>query len=257
MDRMNGAATPAERQGIQVIARAVAVLRALEKHPDGLPLTALANQVGLARSTVQRIVDSLGDEALVFTGMTGGRIRLGPMLLPLAAATRFPVTELMRPVLSAVADETGETVALGVAEGEQVRFVDRILAGQRVTSNIEVGTALPLHCSASGKALLAAMSPKELEAAKQKLVLNHYTDQTITSWPALDQELDRIRIRRIAEDNEEHSEGISSLAIAFSIVGCGRCTLAITLPTPRYLETKEMLCAVLARAGQTIEKRMN
>lgn len=254
---MNDTMAPAERQGIQVIARAAAVLRALEKHPEGMSLTALAQQVGLARSTVQRIVDSLADESLVFTGMSGGRIRLGPMLLPLAAATRFPVTELMRPILSAVADETDETVALGVGEIDRVVFVDRILAGQRVTSNIEVGTSLPLHCSASGKAILAALDPAELQSTRKKLVLEKYTAQTITSWPALEKELAKIRASRISEDNEEHSEGISSLAIAFTIPGGSWCTLAITLPTPRYQDTQETLREVLLRASRTIEKRLN
>ncbi|CDM25175.1 Transcriptional regulator, IclR family [Castellaniella defragrans 65Phen] len=254
---MNDVTRYAEKQGIQVIARAAALLRVLEKHSEGMTLTALAQQVGLARSTVQRIVDSLSDESLVFIGTSGGRIRLGPMLLSLAAATRFPVTELIRPILSAVADDTDETVALGVAEADHVVFVDRILARQRVTSIIEVGATLPLHCSASGKAILAALSPAELQAARETLTLEKYTARTMTTWPRLEKELAGIRAQGIAEDNEEHSEGISSLAIAFTVPGGTRCTLAITLPTPRYRDTKETLRDVLLHALRTIEKRLN
>ncbi|WP_323000233.1 IclR family transcriptional regulator [Castellaniella sp.] len=254
---MNEANQLAERQGIQVIARAAALLRMLEKHAEGMTLTALAQQVGLARSTVQRIVDSLSDESLVFIGTSGGRIRLGPMLLPLAAATRFPVTELIRPVLSSVADETDETVALGVAKFDHVVFVDRILAGQRVTSIIEIGTTLPLHCSASGKAILASLSPAELQIARKTLTLEKYTAKTITTWPRLEKELAEIRTQGIAADHEEHSEGICSLAIAFTIPGGTRCTLAITLPTLRYQDTKETLRDVLLHALKTIEKRLN
>ena len=72
------------RNGIQVIARAAAVLRALKDDPTGLSLGQIAERVALPRSTVQRIVAALQDERLVISSNQGSGIRLGPELHALA-----------------------------------------------------------------------------------------------------------------------------------------------------------------------------
>ncbi len=73
---------------IQVIARAAAILRALENEADGLSLGQIAQRVKLARSTVQRIVAALAAEKLLMAASPTGRVRLGPTILRLAAAAR-------------------------------------------------------------------------------------------------------------------------------------------------------------------------
>ena len=70
--------------GIQSIARAAAVLRALERSPSGMSLGEIAAALDLPRSTIQRIVDALKDEGFLIRASPRGGVRLGPMLLRLA-----------------------------------------------------------------------------------------------------------------------------------------------------------------------------
>src|SRR5262245_13661452 len=77
-----------EKSQIQVIARAGAILRALENEASGLSLGQIAQRVALARSTVQRIVAALAAEKLVIAASPLGRVRLGPVILRLAASVR-------------------------------------------------------------------------------------------------------------------------------------------------------------------------
>src|SRR5690349_17095621 len=72
------------RPGVQSIARAGRVLRALESAPEGLPLVELAAVVELPKSTVHRLVGALADEGLV-RAAAGGHVTLGPLLERLAA----------------------------------------------------------------------------------------------------------------------------------------------------------------------------
>src|SRR6266568_7206893 len=74
--------------GVQVIARAAQVLRALESEPQGLSLAQLADRIGLPRSTVHRIVTALIAEGLVATASPAGRVRIGPEFARLASATQ-------------------------------------------------------------------------------------------------------------------------------------------------------------------------
>src|SRR5689334_12557813 len=73
---------------VQVIARAAAILRALEDEAAGLSLGQIAQRVNLARSTVQRIVAALEAEKFLIAASPNGRVRLGPTILRLAASAR-------------------------------------------------------------------------------------------------------------------------------------------------------------------------
>src|ERR1700723_3660527 len=96
--------------GVQVIARAASVLRALEGRPEGLSLGQIAKEVGLARSTVQRIVAALAQEDFVIEAQPGRGVRIGPGLARIASSLGSNVVEILRPYLVELRDEVGETV---------------------------------------------------------------------------------------------------------------------------------------------------
>lgn len=95
------ASTPpsSDRTGIQVIARAASILRALENQPTGLSLGELAQRLDLARSTVQRIVGALIEEGLLVGAGPRGGVTLGPTLTRLAASAIIDTERVVRPVL--------------------------------------------------------------------------------------------------------------------------------------------------------------
>src|ERR1700758_5148397 len=94
-------------RGIQVIARAAAILRVLEGRPDGLSLGQIAKAAGLARSTVQRIVAALAMENFVTTTGTSSGVRIGSGLVGMAAAGGSSTIALLRPHLRVLGEEVG------------------------------------------------------------------------------------------------------------------------------------------------------
>jgi len=106
------------KQGIQVIARAATILRALENEKDGLSLGQIANRVELPRSTVQRIVNALAEENILIAATLNARVKLGPAILRLAANTNFDFSSFVRPHLDRLAQQTGETVDLSMHQGD-------------------------------------------------------------------------------------------------------------------------------------------
>ena len=87
---------PQRQSQVQVIARAAAILRALEDEAAGLSLGQIAQRVNLARSTVQRIVAALEAEKFLIAASPNGRVRLGPTILRLAASARTDFRSLSR-----------------------------------------------------------------------------------------------------------------------------------------------------------------
>src|SRR5271165_1255930 len=85
--------------GVQVIARAAEVLRALEGNDQGLSLGQLARQLNLPKSTVQRIVAVLDRENFVIAATPQAGVRLGPALVRIARSMRWGLVDIARPCL--------------------------------------------------------------------------------------------------------------------------------------------------------------
>jgi DNA-binding IclR family transcriptional regulator len=219
----------AERGGVQAIARAAAVLRALERAPEGISLSQLAATTELPKSTTHRIVAALAAEQLV-AHERGGSVRLGAAAARLGAASREALGERLRPVLLRLRRQLDETVDLAVLDGACVRFVDQVPAPRRLRATSSVGELFPLHCTANGKALLAALP----EARVLELLPTHLprlTAHTVTSREQLIAELATVREQGVAFDREEHTEGICAVGAAISD-GEDAATAAISVPVP-------------------------
>lgn len=246
-----------ERQGIQVISRAAAVLRALERRPDGLSLGELAKAVSLPRSTVQRIVDALDNEGLVLAASSSSGVRLGPALLALAAATRFHIAEAARETLEALAKECGETVDLSLVDQEKVVFIDQVAGTHRLTAISAIGVSFPLHCSANGKAVLAAMSDDDVSKLRRRIRLTPATPNTITDWDRLGAEIATIRQRGYAFDLEENSIGISAVSVAIRSPSGEIAAISIPAPTQRFAESQEQLTGALLKHAGRLQQKLN
>ena len=113
-------------RGIQVIARAANVLRSLERESEGLSLREIADKVGLARSTVQRIVGALVNEQLLISATPNARVKLGPSLIRLAASASIDVGELLKPYMQDLSRLVEETVDLSVLKGKRAMFINQV-----------------------------------------------------------------------------------------------------------------------------------
>ena len=142
---------------VQVISRAATILRALRNHPKGLSLSQIAKEVGMARSTVQRIVTTLEQERFVTSASSNGGYRLGAEIAMLAAAVHSDLREEIRPFLIKLSHQVNETVDLSVIDNGKVLFVDQIIAPHPLQATSQPGASFPLHCTANGKAILASL----------------------------------------------------------------------------------------------------
>lgn len=218
-----------EANGIQVIGRAAAILRALELEDSGLSLGEIAQRVGLPRSTVQRIVAALSAEGLVLASGRRGEIRLGPALLALACSVDVASERQVRPVLVELSREIGETVDLSVLQGNRAIFIDQVAGTRRLIAVSAVGERFPLHCTANGKALLGCLSTSR-RSTLLRGTLEKLTPHTIVDTSEIERQLLEFGQTQLSWDREEHAEGISAVGTAM-IDALGR-SYAISIPMP-------------------------
>lgn len=246
-----------ERNGIQVIGRAAAVLRSLESEPDGLSLSNIAARVKLPRSTVQRIVAALLEERLLMSASSKARVKLGPTLAQLGAAADVGTEKIVRPFMQELSRQADETVDLSVLKGDHAVFVDQIQGTQRLVAVSAVGREFPLHCTANGKAFLALLSPERRDGLLAGR-LKRYTDSTLTDRRELEAALREVEKTDLAYDLEEHSVGICAVGTAF-IDPLGReYSLSIPVPVARFDGKRRLvLSKLLKKAKSAVLERLS
>lgn len=249
--------TDSGSNGIRVIARAADILNALSKHEDGLTLGEIALQVGLPRSTVQRIVKALDDANFLIAASPTSGVRLGPALLALAASVKqFSTAELARPLVTQLSKDTGETVDVAVLGSDKAVVVDQIHGTHPLLAVSAVGSSIPLHCSASGKILLAALPPERLASFKNRLTLPALTQHSITTWAALNKELESVRRSGVAFDREEYRIGICAVAVALRGPGDEVAAISLPVPSDRFYATEKQLIDTIVDRARAFQRRL-
>ena len=241
------------RSGIQVISRAARVLRSLKDHPEGRSLGQIANEVGLPRSTVQRIVGALQAERLLIANMNGNGFRLGPELGALANAARFNTAEQCRPLLLELTQATGETSDLSVLRGDKMIFIDQVSGTHRLRTVSSVGEIFPLNTTANGRACLALL-PRE---AALTLAQTEAAHSGIDLDPdAFDAQLNEIRQTGLAYDLDEHADGISAIGFAFVDLIGEIHAISVPVPSTRFARHRQDIENALKSSAAVIQKTM-
>ena len=237
--------------GIQVIARAASIMRALGSHPHGLSLAAIAQVVGLPRSTVQRIIYALEEEFLVEALGPSGGFRLGPALGQLINQAQTDILSLVKPYLRSLAEDLGESVCLASLAGDKIYVLDRIVSERELRVVFPIGIHVPAAATTAGKVLLAALPEESLQTALAKQ-LPVYTPNTLGRQDLIKQ-LKEVRVSGLASDIDEHIDGACSFATLLDTY-LGYYSLAVVTPTARARLQSDAIKESLLLSKQNIER---
>jgi DNA-binding IclR family transcriptional regulator len=244
----------ADKSQIQVIARASAILRALEDQPLGLSLGDIASRVGLARSTVQRIVAALAAEKFLIAASPTGRVRLGPTITRLATSVSTDFVAIARPHLARLSEELQETVDLAVIRGDHLLFIDQAVGPQRLRAVSAVGESFPLYCTANGKAYLAQLGDRAVEQLIGRK-FEKRTPRTIVALADLLKELKVVRGAGVAYDLEEHTPGICAIGVALRDPFGNHVAISVPVPAQRFKLRKDAIAKLLLRTRLALENQ--
>ncbi|HXY43826.1 MAG TPA: IclR family transcriptional regulator [Acidimicrobiales bacterium] len=230
----------ASEQTIQVIDRAVGLLKTLAASRNPMTSLELARSCGLNRSTTWRILASLEQHGLVERDTASHRFRIGYMLGQLAPGPEHDsLARRARPVLERLAEESGEMVSLALPQRFGVVYLDHLSPPgsapvpdwSRAMSPERLERAGPPHASATGKVFLAWLPPAEVDAVLPRR-LEAFTPDTITDHARLRDELRAVRRDGFAVAYGEYDEFTSAVS-APVIAPSGRLAAIVNLWGPR------------------------
>jgi DNA-binding IclR family transcriptional regulator len=217
---------------VRAVERATRILASLDdEHPER-SLAEIARATELPKSTVFRILVTLDNCGFVEQTSDGERYRLGLQVayLGLAALQRLSIRREALPLMENLVERFEETCALGIFYQGSVMDIEVVHSDHVLTVTSEVGGRLPMHCTASGKALLAFLPPAVVKSVLAR-PLAVRTENTITSPSQLRKELAFIRRRGYAVDEEEYAVGVRAVAAPVSDID-GNVVAEISMPGP-------------------------
>lgn len=243
--------------GTQAIARTLAVLEVFREDGGDLGISELAQRLSLSASTVHRIVRALASAGYVAQNEETERYYLGraSVLLGQAANRRLGLHQA-QPVLESLAEETGESVNLGVREGNEMVVVIRVESKHPLRFSQEPGSRLPVYASAMGKATLSCSPDLGQAVAELPTQLPALTSQTLTSHADLLRELERGRSKGYSLDDEEAITGVRCVAAPVcSPRGQVLAAVAVQAPAVRMPKSKlrKLAPLVLAAADEVAQ----
>ncbi|KAA2262287.1 IclR family transcriptional regulator [Solihabitans fulvus] len=192
--------------------KTLAVLGGLAEHSR---ITDLARVTGLPKSTVHRLLRAMVDRGFA-TVTEDGDYLAGPKVLRLAGSGLRPTDTVRRarPALRALHHDTGNTVHLAMLVGDELVYVDKVEADLPYRLASRIGMSLPWHCTAIGKAVLAALPAEELATRLDRTELTARTPGSITGRRRLLAQLARIGRSGFALDDEENEVGVRCVGSA-------------------------------------------
>jgi DNA-binding IclR family transcriptional regulator len=161
--------------------------------------------------------------------------------------------------LESLFNQIQETVNLAVLEAQEIVYILRIRKRKYLPFDIRIGTRLPVYCTAMGKVLMALGHPERTQPILKGLTFKPLTTHTITNLKDFLKELEEVRQKGYALNDEELS--IGNRAIAAPIVdeqGYAAAAINLAVPTSRYSrrEMEEKLAAKVVHTGREISKAL-
>jgi DNA-binding IclR family transcriptional regulator len=204
----------ADKDHNQSIEKCFTLLDCLHSFRDMPTLEEMAKASGYKKTTCFRLLKTMRSLGIVELAPGTKQYRYGPRLaaVGLTALKKMNLRQAALPILMRLRDETGETVNLTLLSGSEILYVERVMSDYLVNVNVNVGDRLPVYCASMGKAILAFLPQGRLERILSAIDFKPKTEKTLVSRTALLKELEEIRARGFAINDEELEKGLRAVA---------------------------------------------
>jgi IclR family acetate operon transcriptional repressor len=220
-----------QANGVQSVERAFTLLEVLAGAGGELSLSEIAAESGLPLPTIHRLIRTLVDRGYV-RQLATRRYALGPRLISLGESASGRLTGWARPWLTSLVEELGETANFGTIDGDRATYIAQVPSRHSMRMFTEVGRRVHLHCTGVGKALLAQLDDKEVDALVRRTGLPAETTYSITDPDVLAGELRKIREQGFAVDDGEQEIGVRCVAVPVLGIATG-FAISVSGPTAR------------------------
>lgn len=244
---------------IQTVHNIAKLLRCFAENESELGVMQLSRMLDMHKSTVSRLLTSLQQEGFVDKDSRSGKYQLGLGMVYLAGIVldRLDLRKIAQPHLGKLAEITQETINISVLDRNMCLNIESIISPRPIQHAGRLGRKNPLHCTSTGRVLLANLLPEECKMLLPDS-LPAYTDKSVTDHQTLEEILVQVREQGYAIVHEEFQEGLSAAAAPIRD-HMGKVIAAISVSGPTYrMGTVEIekFIEPLQKTAQIISKEL-
>jgi IclR family KDG regulon transcriptional repressor len=238
---------------VSSVRRALSIIEMLAHAPNGMGVSGVSRKIHAPKSSTHTILLTLARSGFLQREDRTGNYILGLKFLTLGSLhlDKTDIRAQAHRYLHTLVEHTGLTAHLAILDGDQLVYVDKIDSPGMVKMNTWVGRRIDAHCTALGKALLAQLPAHRFDELYKNKALAQRTGRTISSREALKRELQRIRVRNYAVDDEECGIGVRCVGStvfdhggrAAAAIGVSGTTAQISRDTLESLGKLARVCA--------------
>jgi len=245
---------------VKSVNRVIDILEELAKQKNGLRVTEISNRLDLPNSSVSRLLSTLAYRSLVTKDEETNKYNLGLKIFELGSYifNDLKICECAKPYLKGLVEEVNETGHLAVLDQGEIVYVDKVESLNPIRMYSRRGGRAPAYCTGTGKAILAYKPEEEIDIMLEHKSLIKHTDFTITDPYELKKELQKIRDRGYAFDEEEFQPGVKCIAVPiFDYSGEVVGAVGIAGPVMRISKKKcNQMIDLLKKTGRAISSHL-
>jgi DNA-binding IclR family transcriptional regulator len=245
-----------ETPSIQSVDRGLLILETVGRSSGAVSLAQLTDVLGIDRSSVFRLANTLKRKGFLAYGPAGKDYVLGTSVWRLSRQYNWDgmLATIAHEHLQTLARITGETTNLTIREGSNVLFIDHVATNQVVAISGQTGEILPLYCTAHGKVLLADFDEAGLRKLFGSKPFTRHTKNTLRSVTQLARACAEIRARGFAIDHSEYIEDVCCVAAPIrGRKGAILASIGLSAPAARFPPSRDSeLAAHVVRAAATV-----
>jgi IclR family transcriptional regulator, KDG regulon repressor len=247
---------PENKYRVTSLDKALSILELLINQGRDLSITEICQRLGMVKGTVHRVLSTLVARKFIQQNGKTKMYGLGVRTLEIGIDSkreRF-LRIAMAPFLMELYDTCGETVNAAVWEYNGIRYIYRLESEEMLRISTPAGARFPGYCCATGKILLSYFSNDDIRHIYSlKKSLKKYTPNTITSVDVLIQEIEKVRVRKVAVDDEEALVGVYCVGAPI-LNSKGECVAAISISSPKNRVNANKRDILLKQVAETARK---
>lgn len=199
---------------IQSVERALKILDLFDEFEPELKITEISDKMELNKSTVHSLLKTLEKHKYIDQNPENGKYKLGLKLIERGncVVSTIDIRQVARTYLLDLAKRTGQTVHLGILNGKEGVYIDKIEGESAIIRFSKIGKGFPLHATAIGKVLLAFQEPKETNLLLSNYNFTEQTEYSITNQGEFLAQIEKVHQQGYAIDNQENELGVRCIA---------------------------------------------
>jgi len=239
------------------------ILSLLSTIREGLTLSELSDILEIPRSSTHQLLHEMTEKK--FLCLVDKKFRIGRKIfeIGISASRNYVMLDQVRSIIKEASDRLGKVIQFGVLDQSEVVYLQKAKPQGGVSLESRMGVRLPAHATAIGKAMLANLTPEEIEATYSGQEFIRYTSNTISDYEKLVEALQSISRKGYSEDKGEFTEGVFCLGMSVGLIPSGELgAVSISMAKKEaenldYDSTIKSLAEVRNKITQTYRAKYN